>query len=88
MEELKKEATRLLKSEREPSAQMKLVDSIQRLGVAYHFEEEIRDSIDHVHEAVMGDLYTISLQFRLLREHDHSISSGSRIVLHIIRTIR
>ncbi|CAK9161365.1 unnamed protein product [Ilex paraguariensis] len=54
---------------------MKLTDSIQRLGVAYHFEEEIRDSIDHVHEAVMGDLYTTSLQFRLLREHGHSVSS-------------
>ncbi|CAK9159816.1 unnamed protein product [Ilex paraguariensis] len=75
LEELKKEATSLLKSEREPSAQMKLIDSIQRLGVAYHFEEEIRDSIDHVHEAVMGDLYTTSLQFRLLREHGHSVSS-------------
>ena len=58
LEELKKEARWFLKSEREPSVQMKLIDSMQRLGVAYHFEEEIRDCIDHVHEVVMDDLYT------------------------------
>ncbi|CAK9185518.1 unnamed protein product [Ilex paraguariensis] len=76
LEELKQKARGLLTSEKEPCAQLKLIDSMQRLGVAYHFEEEIRDSLNQVRDVVMGDLYTTALQFRLMREHGHPICSG------------
>ncbi|KAA8526468.1 hypothetical protein F0562_008329 [Nyssa sinensis] len=76
LEELKREARRLLKSSRDPSVQLKLIDSIQRLGVTYHFVEEIKDGISLVHNHVPHDLHTAALQFRLLREHGYSISSA------------
>ncbi|KAJ0053895.1 hypothetical protein Pint_02094 [Pistacia integerrima] len=47
-----------------------MIDSMQRLGVAYHFEEEIEEAINLLRQDVAGDL---ALQFRLLREHGHPI---------------
>ncbi|KAI9178174.1 hypothetical protein LWI28_023556 [Acer negundo] len=60
-----------------------LIDSLstpyQRLGVAYHFEEEIKEALNlHLNDVMITtDLHETSLQFRLLREHGHSISSGN-----------
>ncbi|KAJ0112720.1 hypothetical protein Patl1_02084 [Pistacia atlantica] len=47
-----------------------MIDSMQRLGVAYHFKEEIEEAINLLRQDVAGDL---ALQFRLLREHGHPI---------------
>ncbi|ONI13027.1 hypothetical protein PRUPE_4G198500 [Prunus persica] len=66
------------------SNQMKLIDAIQRLGVAYHFEKEIEEALEHIYAANHfhddddgdGDLYSVSLGFRLLRHHGHNVSSG------------
>ncbi|KAM5585250.1 (-)-alpha-pinene synthase-like [Rosa sericea] len=65
------------------SHQLKLIDAIQRLGVAYHFEQEIEYALQHIHATYHdqdhyrdnGDLYTIALCFRLLRQHGYDISS-------------
>ncbi|ONI13049.1 hypothetical protein PRUPE_4G200000 [Prunus persica] len=63
------------------SYQMKLIDAIQRLGVAYHFEKEIEEALEHIYAANRfhdddddGDLYDVSLGFRLLRQHGHYVS--------------
>ncbi|XP_034212843.1 (-)-alpha-pinene synthase-like [Prunus dulcis] len=64
------------------SYQMKLIDAIQRLGVAYHFEKEIEEALEHIYAANLfhddddgdGDLYNVSLGFRLLRQHGHNVS--------------
>ncbi|KAB2611225.1 (-)-alpha-pinene synthase-like [Pyrus ussuriensis x Pyrus communis] len=58
-----------------------LIDAIQCLGVAYHFEREIEEALecmhatfddDHGNEDV--DLYTVALGFRLLRQHGYNVS--------------
>lgn len=75
LDHLKQEARRLLKTTRDPSVLLKLIDSIQRLGVAYHFEEEIKDSLSLVHFDSCDNLYSTALQFRLLRDNGYPIGS-------------
>jgi hypothetical protein len=67
-------------STNEPRAKLKLIDSIQRLGVAYHFEREIEEAIKLTELDVNGDLHTTSLHFRLLRQHAFSVSTGDIIL--------
>ena len=68
-----------------PSEKLDLIDSVQRLGVSYHFENEIeivlqqiRDSLSYNFNNKHGndDLYTIALHFRLLRQQGYNISCG------------
>ncbi|WRX15092.1 Terpene synthase [Theobroma cacao] len=77
LKELKKEVTSLLAFAPDPWATWKLIDLMQRLGVAYHFGKEIDEALNNVlKETVIGDLYTTSLLFRILREHAFPISTG------------
>ncbi|KAM1373239.1 hypothetical protein ACFX2I_023964 [Malus domestica] len=50
-----------------------LIDSMQRLGVAYHFEKEIQAVLTSPGSSstasTPSDLHTVALQFRILREH-------------------
>ncbi|KAI9093358.1 hypothetical protein K1719_027372 [Acacia pycnantha] len=63
-------------------AKMNLIDSIQRLGVSYHFELEIDDILQQIHDTYVEngvitleeDLHTLALLFRLLRQHGHRVS--------------
>nr|GMC76587.1 (E,E)-germacrene B synthase-like isoform X2 [Ipomoea batatas] len=63
---------------------LELIDKIQRLGVDYHFENEIEASIRHIFDNYddcnKGDdennLYIVALRFRLLRQEGHHISCG------------
>nr|QBM78970.1 germacrene D synthase [Petunia x hybrida] len=59
-----------------------LIDTIQRLGVAYHFNNEIETSIQNIFNVSQQDseidddnLYVVALRFRLLRQQGHYISS-------------
>ncbi|KAL1562168.1 (-)-germacrene D synthase [Salvia divinorum] len=61
---------------------MNLIDTIERLGVAYHFQNEIEEKLQHYfhlntnyHDDEAYDLYTVALHFRLFRQHGHPISS-------------
>ncbi|KAH7666201.1 (-)-alpha-terpineol synthase protein [Dioscorea alata] len=63
--------------------QLKLIDTIRQLGVAYHFEREIKDAIGTIYilmdkniDILKDDLFATSLLFRLLREHGFKISQG------------
>ncbi|XWS39484.1 hypothetical protein CRYUN_Cryun18bG0058700 [Craigia yunnanensis] len=76
LEELKKESRSLLADSQDPCATLKLIDSMQRLGVAYHFGKEIDEALNSVlRKTFMEDVYTTSLLFRILREHAFPIST-------------
>ncbi|KAL6311205.1 hypothetical protein AAG906_000393 [Vitis piasezkii] len=57
-----------------PSQLLNFIDAVQRLGVAYHFKQEIEEALQHIcnsfHDCndMDGDLYNIALGFRLLRQ--------------------
>ncbi|KAL6513326.1 (-)-5-epieremophilene synthase stps3 [Orobanche gracilis] len=58
---------------------MNLIDTLERLGLSHHFQNEIQQKLQQVfnlntdYEAY--DLYTVALHFRLFRQHGHPISS-------------
>ncbi|KAJ4850832.1 hypothetical protein Tsubulata_047456 [Turnera subulata] len=60
--------------------QLETIDLIERLGVAYHFEQEIEEALEYIYDRfndkndMEGNLYFASLYFRLLRQHGHKIS--------------
>ncbi|KAM3282946.1 hypothetical protein P3S67_026591 [Capsicum chacoense] len=82
--EVLKEQTRsmLLATGRKLVETLNLIDVIERLGIAYHFEKEINEILDQIHKENSNfesddnneDLCTCALQFRLLRQHGYNIS--------------
>ncbi|XP_052290168.1 terpene synthase 1-like isoform X2 [Citrus sinensis] len=61
-----------------PAQKLQLVDAVQRLGVAYHFEQEIEDAMEKIYHDDFDniddvDLYTVSLRFRLLRQQGFKV---------------
>uniref|UniRef100_A0A1W7HBY2 Putative limonene-myrcene synthase n=1 Tax=Scoparia dulcis TaxID=107240 RepID=A0A1W7HBY2_SCODU len=67
--------------------QLELIDDLQRLGISYHFEDEIAKILtniyeqnhvkntitNYVDETKESDLYSTALEFRLLRQQGFSI---------------
>ncbi|KAH1221404.1 (-)-germacrene D synthase [Glycine max] len=67
------------------SFKLNFIDSIQRLGVSYHFEHEIDRALHQIYDISTkdnniishdNDLHHVALLFRLLRQHGYRISSG------------
>jgi hypothetical protein len=60
--------------------ELEFIDVLQRLGVAYHFTNEIRNILDNIYKTQSSklkyNLYATSLKFRLLRQHGYDISPG------------
>lgn len=54
---------------------MTTVDALERLGIGYHFEEEIATFMDVLKSKPIGgdDLCAVALQFRLLRQHHYDV---------------
>ncbi|CAK9156204.1 unnamed protein product [Ilex paraguariensis] len=58
-----------------------LINTLERLGVSYHFEKEIEDQLENMfsaydHENNEGyDLKTIGLHFRIFRQHGYKMPS-------------
>nr|AWK77755.1 sesquiterpene synthase 2 [Persicaria minor] len=83
LESLKLEVRKeLLKIADRPLESMKLIDAIERLGVSYHFEKEIEESLKQAYDAYKKndqdsslDLYHTSLSFRILAQHGYYVSS-------------
>nr|QBA83620.1 terpene synthase [Mentha x piperita] len=70
-ERLKEEIRKLLlQTEDESTLKLELIDSVQRLGVGYHFRKEIDTALRYVHDTKnKDDLRVVALRFRLLRQH-------------------
>ncbi|XP_052173594.1 terpene synthase 10-like [Diospyros lotus] len=77
-----KEAVRRMMTEKteDPLEKLELIDAVQRLGVSYHFRDEIRSTLELMTMnndgglivsdwSSKGDLYAAALHFRLLRQH-------------------
>lgn len=66
-----------------------LIYMLVSLGVAYHFEDEIEESLkegfEKIHEMIAGDddLYTISIIFWVFRTYGYNMSSGKKSLLYI-----
>ncbi|CAK9141037.1 unnamed protein product [Ilex paraguariensis] len=76
-----KEVRRVLsKAGEEPLEGLFLIDAIQRLGIEYHFQEEIEAILQRQYMAIKTDvhkyedLYEVSLCFRLLRPEGYYVS--------------
>ncbi|KAL0297342.1 UNVERIFIED_CONTAM: Viridiflorene synthase [Sesamum radiatum] len=55
-----------------------LIDTVERLGLSYHFEKEIQDQLELIFKLEneeIDDLFITALQFRLLRQHGFDVSS-------------
>nr|WBO38682.1 terpene synthase 11 [Aquilaria agallochum] len=82
-EKLKQDVRKMIiTASEDPARNLGLVDSIQRLGVSYHFEEEIKELLQKMHDNYdryrkdnADNLSNISLCFRLLRQEGFRISS-------------
>ncbi|XP_078161726.1 monoterpene synthase 8, chloroplastic-like [Carex rostrata] len=78
---LKKEVSQMIYKEELLRDKLELLDTLQQLGVAYHFRDEINWVITNIHEsmdqislfAMLDDLHDVSLLFRLLRMHGFSV---------------
>ncbi|XP_022928010.1 myrcene synthase, chloroplastic-like [Cucurbita moschata] len=67
----------------DPLKQLELIDTLQRLGISYHFENEIKNVLQRTYEKSnesddleKNNLYATSLKFRLLRQHGFNVSEG------------
>ncbi|GAB2292191.1 hypothetical protein Dimus_026442 [Dionaea muscipula] len=82
-EELKEKVRKMLKDEIMTTAnlpkKLKLIDAVQRLGVSYHFEEEIDELLEQIfinHKTCVADydLHDTALLFRLQRQQGSNVS--------------
>ncbi|KAJ6818682.1 (-)-germacrene D synthase-like [Iris pallida] len=78
IEALKKEVKTMF-STNDLAEKLTLVDDLHRLGIYYHFEDEIREAIrcinDHV-DYEISDVRLVALRFRLLRQEGYAVSPG------------
>ncbi|KAL9455762.1 hypothetical protein AB3S75_005061 [Citrus x aurantiifolia] len=73
--------------------QLEIVDNLQRLGVSYHFEDEIKRFLSriynernsrssyHAKEKQESSLYAVALEFRLLRQHGFDMHAQGTLSL-------
>ena len=63
---------------------LELVDTLQRIGVDYHFRKEIDELLRDIHGSQRegghdDELYLVSLRFYFLRKHGYNVSSGKAL---------
>ncbi|XP_058071038.1 alpha-terpineol synthase, chloroplastic-like [Magnolia sinica] len=83
LEKLKEEVRRTLQEAVGLLDQLELVDCIQHLGVGYHFDKEIKETLKMISTEpnnaglIERDLYATALCFRLLRQHGYQVPQGA-----------
>ncbi|KAH7666198.1 (-)-alpha-terpineol synthase protein, partial [Dioscorea alata] len=79
IEKLKDATKQLLHGNKDIIQQLKLIDTLRQLGIACHFEREIKDVIGLMGiniNILKDDLFATALLFRLLREYGLKVSQG------------
>jgi (-)-germacrene D synthase len=85
IETLKSNVRDMLVSKTEkPSVKIHLIDSICRLGLSYHFEHEIEQVLQHIHNnyvengelTIEDNICSLAVLFRLLRQHGFHVLPG------------
>nr|WBW04293.1 terpene synthase [Ficus erecta] len=80
---LKEELRMMLEKETNLLAQLELIDALQRLGVSYHFEEEINNLLKGIYMMSKNpgngtwqenNLHATALEFRLLRQYGYWVN--------------
>ncbi|KAM7505544.1 hypothetical protein LguiB_004448 [Lonicera macranthoides] len=80
--ELKEEVRMMLNQVEDPVRKLELIDTLQRLGVYYHFEVEIKRILESINDNYYSssdtrwneeDLYATALKFRLLRQYGYHV---------------
>lgn len=86
MEELKEQVRSLFKHaiNTDLVQTMNLLDSIQLLGLDYHFDKETKEALSRIYDTKVDigfGLYETALRFRLLRQQGCHISPGMIIYI-------
>ncbi|XP_059661033.1 alpha-farnesene synthase-like [Cornus florida] len=80
MEKQKEEVKIMFVEALDQVAKLELIDRIEKLGLSYLFEKEIKEALDTIASmknnscGVEDNLYATALCFRLLRQHGYSVS--------------
>ncbi|KAJ8765354.1 hypothetical protein K2173_012051 [Erythroxylum novogranatense] len=84
IKKLKEDVKKLLSKTVTRLDQLELIDCLQRLGVDYHFEDEIDMILKRIYNDKLKDKssYHRALEFRLLRQH------GYRVAVDVFNNIR
>ncbi|WMV12653.1 hypothetical protein MTR67_006038, partial [Solanum verrucosum] len=85
--EMKKNLMMVERSIQELDVKLELIDNLQRLGVSYHFNDEIMQILKSVHDqnaATADSLYSTALKFRLFRQHGFHISQERNIMMELV----
>ncbi|KAJ7961429.1 Terpene synthase [Quillaja saponaria] len=82
---LKEKVRMILTTTQDPLEQFELIDLLERLGLSYHFEDEIKKILENIYTKSVADqkdewnyennLYAIALQFRIFRLHGYTVST-------------
>lgn len=79
---MKEEVKALINSEEmDPLSRLELIDCVQRLGLGYHFVEQISKALSSIYDEPaqdLEDLHSVAVRFRLLRQHKFSVRQGTR----------
>ncbi|XP_059665358.1 valerianol synthase TPS1A-like [Cornus florida] len=69
----------LVAAKNKPVEKINLINTIERLGISYHFEKEIEDQLEQIFHSLAdledNDLCTAAISFRVFRQHGYNMSS-------------